>query len=157
MTFLASIPSGVPAFTAARSMSPVEISENAFAGLGGGLAMDGRYKPIVEFMYPDFMWVAADQIDRGRIVGFPLKHGMDRVDDVAGGIRLAHHGKIVVAKQGADRSAPPWAKCCPNWSCVASPPFLSMPSALNDTRPPLTAPWLGLKVFVSKRWSHHDG
>jgi 2-oxoisovalerate dehydrogenase E1 component len=38
------------------------ISENAFAGLGGGLAMDGRYKPIVEFMYPDFMWVAADQI-----------------------------------------------------------------------------------------------
>jgi 2-oxoisovalerate dehydrogenase E1 component len=38
------------------------ISENAFAGLGGGLAMDGRYRPIVEFMYPDFMWVAADQI-----------------------------------------------------------------------------------------------
>ncbi|OXC89614.1 MFS transporter, partial [Achromobacter sp. KAs 3-5] len=38
------------------------ISENAFAGLGGGLAMDGRYKPVVEFMYPDFMWVAADQI-----------------------------------------------------------------------------------------------
>ena len=24
--------------------------------------MDGRYKPVVEFMYPDFMWVAADQI-----------------------------------------------------------------------------------------------
>jgi 2-oxoisovalerate dehydrogenase E1 component len=38
------------------------ISENAFAGLGGGLAMDGRYRPIVEFMYPDFIWVAADQI-----------------------------------------------------------------------------------------------
>ena len=38
------------------------ISENAFAGLGGGLAMDGRYRPIVEFMYPDFMWVAADQV-----------------------------------------------------------------------------------------------
>lgn len=38
------------------------ISENAFAGLGGGLAMDRRYKPVVEFMYPDFMWVAADQI-----------------------------------------------------------------------------------------------
>lgn len=38
------------------------ISENAFAGLGGGLAMDGRYLPVVEFMYPDFMWVAADQI-----------------------------------------------------------------------------------------------
>lgn len=38
------------------------ISENAFFGLGGGIAMDGRYKPIVEFMYPDFMWVAADQV-----------------------------------------------------------------------------------------------
>jgi 2-oxoisovalerate dehydrogenase E1 component len=38
------------------------ISENAFAGLGGGMAMDGRYKPVIEFMYPDFMWVAADQL-----------------------------------------------------------------------------------------------
>jgi 2-oxoisovalerate dehydrogenase E1 component len=38
------------------------ISENAFAGLGGGLAMTGRYKPIVEFMYSDFLWVAADQV-----------------------------------------------------------------------------------------------
>ena len=38
------------------------ISENAFAGLGGGMAMDGRFKPVVEFMYPDFMWVAADQV-----------------------------------------------------------------------------------------------
>ncbi|MDF3839297.1 thiamine pyrophosphate-dependent enzyme [Cupriavidus basilensis] len=38
------------------------ISENAFVGLGGGLALDGRYKPVVEFMYPDFMWVAADQV-----------------------------------------------------------------------------------------------
>ncbi|KAA0893019.1 thiamine pyrophosphate-dependent enzyme [Pusillimonas sp. ANT_WB101] len=38
------------------------ISENAFVGLGGGVAMDGRYKPVVEFMYPDFMWVAADQV-----------------------------------------------------------------------------------------------
>lgn len=38
------------------------ISENAFAGLGGGLALDGRYRPVIEFMYPDFMWVAADQV-----------------------------------------------------------------------------------------------
>lgn len=38
------------------------ISENAFVGLGGGMALDGRYKPVVEFMYPDFMWVAADQV-----------------------------------------------------------------------------------------------
>ena len=38
------------------------ISENAFAGLGGGMAIDGRLRPVVEFMYADFMWVAADQI-----------------------------------------------------------------------------------------------
>jgi 2-oxoisovalerate dehydrogenase E1 component len=38
------------------------ISENAFAGLAGGVAMDGRFTPVVEFMYADFMWVAADQL-----------------------------------------------------------------------------------------------
>jgi 2-oxoisovalerate dehydrogenase E1 component len=38
------------------------ISENAFAGLGGGMALDGRFRPVVEFMYADFMWVAADQL-----------------------------------------------------------------------------------------------
>jgi 2-oxoisovalerate dehydrogenase E1 component len=38
------------------------ISENAFTGLAGGIAMDGRHRPVVEFMYADFMWVAADQI-----------------------------------------------------------------------------------------------
>lgn len=38
------------------------ISENAFTGLAGGMAVDGRVKPVVEFMYADFMWVAADQV-----------------------------------------------------------------------------------------------
>ncbi len=38
------------------------ISENAFSGLAGGLALDGRFRPVVEFMYPDFVWVAADQV-----------------------------------------------------------------------------------------------
>ncbi|HZV17209.1 MAG TPA: thiamine pyrophosphate-dependent enzyme [Sphingobium sp.] len=38
------------------------IAENAFVGLAGGIAMDGRFIPVVEFMYPDFMWVAADQV-----------------------------------------------------------------------------------------------
>jgi 2-oxoisovalerate dehydrogenase E1 component len=38
------------------------ISENAFAGLGGGMALDGRFRPVVEFMYADFLWVAADQL-----------------------------------------------------------------------------------------------
>ncbi len=38
------------------------ISENAFTGLGLGVALEGQYRPIVEFMYADFMWVAADQL-----------------------------------------------------------------------------------------------
>ncbi|MPZ95357.1 MAG: MFS transporter [Propionibacteriales bacterium] len=38
------------------------ISENAFCGLGGGIALDGRFTPVVELMYADFMWVAADQL-----------------------------------------------------------------------------------------------
>jgi 2-oxoisovalerate dehydrogenase E1 component len=38
------------------------ISENAFVGLGGGMALDGRFRPVVEFMYADFTWVAADQV-----------------------------------------------------------------------------------------------
>jgi 2-oxoisovalerate dehydrogenase E1 component len=38
------------------------ICENAFVGLGGGVALDGRFRPVVELMYADFMWVAADQV-----------------------------------------------------------------------------------------------
>ncbi|HEX5118040.1 MAG TPA: thiamine pyrophosphate-dependent enzyme [Pseudonocardiaceae bacterium] len=38
------------------------ISENAFTGLAGGIALDGRYRPVVELMYADFLWVAADQL-----------------------------------------------------------------------------------------------
>jgi 2-oxoisovalerate dehydrogenase E1 component len=51
----------------ARQVAPdrvlaTPISENAFAGLGAGIAVDGRFRPVVEFMYPDFLWVAADQV-----------------------------------------------------------------------------------------------
>ena len=38
------------------------IAENAFTGLGGGMALDGRYHPVVELMYADFIWVSADQL-----------------------------------------------------------------------------------------------
>jgi 2-oxoisovalerate dehydrogenase E1 component len=38
------------------------ICENAFTGLAGGMALDGRFRPVVELMYADFMWVAADQL-----------------------------------------------------------------------------------------------
>ena len=52
---------GLPAKYPGRVLG-TPISENAFAGLGGGLALDGRFRPVVEFMYPDFLWVAADQL-----------------------------------------------------------------------------------------------
>jgi 2-oxoisovalerate dehydrogenase E1 component len=41
---------------------PTPITENGFVGFAGGLAMDGRHHPVVELMYSDFAWVAADQI-----------------------------------------------------------------------------------------------
>jgi 2-oxoisovalerate dehydrogenase E1 component len=52
---------GLPARYPGRVLG-TPISENAFAGLGGGLALDGRFRPVVELMYPDFLWVAADQL-----------------------------------------------------------------------------------------------
>lgn len=41
---------------------PTPITECGFVGFAGGLAMDGRHRPIVELMYSDFALVAADQI-----------------------------------------------------------------------------------------------
>ena len=41
---------------------PTPISEAGFSGLCGGVAMAGRYRPVVELMYPDFGLVAADQL-----------------------------------------------------------------------------------------------
>ncbi len=38
------------------------ITEQAFVGLAGGVAIDGAFRPVVEFMYPDFSLVAADQL-----------------------------------------------------------------------------------------------
>ena len=38
------------------------IAENAFVGLAGGLSLDGRYRPVAELMYADFIWVSADQL-----------------------------------------------------------------------------------------------
>ena len=52
---------GLPARYPGRVLG-TPISENAFAGLGGGMALDGRFRPVIEFMYPDFLWVAADQV-----------------------------------------------------------------------------------------------
>lgn len=41
---------------------PAPIAEQGFVGLAGGVAMEGTYRPVVEFMYPDFALVAADQV-----------------------------------------------------------------------------------------------
>ena len=41
---------------------PTPIAEAGFSGLAGGVAMMGRYRPVVELMYPDFALVAADQL-----------------------------------------------------------------------------------------------
>lgn len=41
---------------------PTPIAEQGFVGLAGGVAMVGKYRPVVELMYPDFCLVAADQL-----------------------------------------------------------------------------------------------
>lgn len=41
---------------------PTPITENSFVGAGGGAAMDGHFRPVIELMYPDFVLVAADQV-----------------------------------------------------------------------------------------------
>jgi 2-oxoisovalerate dehydrogenase E1 component len=41
---------------------PTPIAEQGFSGLAGGVAMEGTYRPVVEFMFPDFALVAADQV-----------------------------------------------------------------------------------------------
>ncbi|WP_171181300.1 thiamine pyrophosphate-dependent enzyme [Ruegeria sp. HKCCD8929] len=41
---------------------PTPIAEAGFSGLAGGVAMSGKFRPVVELMYPDFALVAADQL-----------------------------------------------------------------------------------------------
>ncbi|MBY8977901.1 MFS transporter [Rhodobacteraceae bacterium NNCM2] len=41
---------------------PTPIAEAGFCGLCGGVAMSGKFRPVVELMYPDFGLVAADQL-----------------------------------------------------------------------------------------------
>ncbi|SJM71052.1 Branched-chain alpha-keto acid dehydrogenase, E1 component, alpha subunit / Branched-chain alpha-keto acid dehydrogenase, E1 component, beta subunit [Gulosibacter sp. 10] len=97
------------------------ISENGFFGLATGIALDGRYRPVVEFMYADFMWVAADQVfnQAGKIrhmfggesdvplvlrskVAMGSGYGSQHLMDPAG-IYAAHPGwRIVAASTAAD-------------------------------------------------------
>ncbi|HIY66356.1 MAG TPA: MFS transporter [Candidatus Agrococcus pullicola] len=97
------------------------ISENAFFGIGTGLALDGRYRPVVEFMYPDFMWVAADQVfnQAGKVrhmfgdnntvplvlrtkVAMGIGYGSQHLMDPAGIFATQPGWRIVAASSAAD-------------------------------------------------------
>lgn len=91
------------------------ISENAFTGLAGGLAHDGRYKPVVEFMYADFMWVAADQLFNQ--IG-KLRHMFGGDDEVP----LVLRSKVAMGTgYGSQHSMDPAAifATAPGWRIVA--------------------------------------
>ncbi|HWK19543.1 MAG TPA: thiamine pyrophosphate-dependent enzyme [Microbacteriaceae bacterium] len=97
------------------------ISENGFFGLGGGLALDGRFRPVIEFMYPDFMWVAADQVfnqvgkvrhmfgDNNTVplvlrtkVAMGVGYGSQHLMDPAGIFATSAGWRIVAASNAAD-------------------------------------------------------
>ncbi|MER7607740.1 thiamine pyrophosphate-dependent enzyme [Nocardioides sp. NPDC127503] len=97
------------------------ISENGFFGLAGGVALDGRFRPVVEFMYPDFMWVAADQVfnqvgkvrhmfgDNNRMplvlrtkVAMGSGYGSQHLMDPAGIFATAAGWRIVAASNASD-------------------------------------------------------
>jgi 2-oxoisovalerate dehydrogenase E1 component len=97
------------------------ISENGFFGLAGGIAMDGRFRPVVEFMYPDFLWVAADQVfnqvgkarhmfgDNNRVplvlrtkVAMGSGYGSQHLMDPAGIFATSVGWRIVAASTAAD-------------------------------------------------------
>jgi 2-oxoisovalerate dehydrogenase E1 component len=96
------------------------ISENAFTGLGGGIALDGRFRPVVELMYSDFMWVAADQLFN-QIA--KVRHMYGGVDDVP----LVLRSKVAMGTgYGSQHSMDPAGifATAPGWRIVApSTPF----------------------------------
>lgn len=99
------------------------ISENAFAGLVSGIALDGQYKPVVEFMYADFMWVAADQIFNQ--IG-KARH-MFGGDGQGSGVPLVLRSKVAMGTgYGSQHSMDPAGilATAPGWRIVApSTPF----------------------------------
>jgi 2-oxoisovalerate dehydrogenase E1 component len=96
------------------------ISENAFSGLGGGMALDGRFIPVVEFMYADFMWVAADQLFNQIGKARHMFGGSD-------GVPLVLRSKVAMGTgYGSQHSMDPAGifVTCPGWRIVApSDPF----------------------------------
>ncbi|QCX82759.1 Pyruvate dehydrogenase E1 component subunit beta (plasmid) [Streptomyces sp. YIM 121038] len=96
------------------------ICENAFTGTAGGIALDGRFTPVVELMYADFMWVAADQ----------LFNQIGKVRHMFGGatpVPLVLRSKVAIGTgYGAQHSMDPAGvlATAPGWRVVApSTPF----------------------------------
>lgn len=92
------------------------ISEAAFTGLAGGLALDGRYRPVAELMYADFIWVAADQlfnqIGKARHM-FGGKHNMPLVMRVKIGTRTGYGSQHSMDPAGIMNTSPGWRIAAP--------------------------------------------
>lgn len=93
------------------------ISEAAFTGLAGGLALDGRYRPVAELMYADFVWVAADQlfnqIGKARHM-FGGKHNMPLVMRVKIGTRTGYGSQHSMDPAGIMNTSPGWRIAAPS-------------------------------------------
>ncbi len=92
------------------------ISEAAFTGLAGGIALDGRYTPVVELMYADFIWVAADQIfnqiGKARHM-FGGQHDMALVMRVKIGTRTGYGSQHSMDPAGVMNTSPGWRIAAP--------------------------------------------
>ncbi len=93
------------------------ISEAGFTGLAGGVALDGRYRPVVELMYADFIWVAADQIfnqiGKARHM-FGGQHDMPLVMRVKIGTRTGYGSQHSMDPAGIMNTSPGWRIAAPS-------------------------------------------
>lgn len=93
------------------------ISENAFCGFAGGLALDGRFRPVVELMYADFLWVAADQlfnqIGKARHM-FGGRHAMPLVMRIKIGTRTGYGSQHSMDPAGVMNTSAGWRIAAPS-------------------------------------------
>ncbi|MAP63991.1 MAG: MFS transporter [Microbacterium sp.] len=93
------------------------ISEAAFSGLAGGMALDGRYRPVIELMYADFVWVAADQlfnqIGKARHM-FGGQHSMPLVMRIKVGTRTGYGSQHSMDPAGVMASSAGWRIVAPS-------------------------------------------
>lgn len=93
------------------------ISEAAFTGLGGGAALDGRTYPVVELMYADFIWVAADQIfnqiGKARHM-FGGEHAMSMLMRIKIGTRTGYGSQHSMDPAGILATNPGWRIIAPS-------------------------------------------